>query len=142
MDLSGLPGAALSGAFRTMFLLRRGRARLRNLLGDRAGERSHTPPRRADHEPGARNILFITVDQQRYDALAVNGGRVKVYKGDGSEEYNEFFQEMEKAKSSYRPNQTMNFYVDAAQGHDDSLMSLALTVEAARLYEPRGAKGL
>jgi len=72
---------------------------------------------------------------------AVNAGRLKVYKGDGSEEYGEFWREMEKAKSQYRASQTMNFYVDAAQGHDDFLMSLALTVEAARLYEPREARG-
>ena len=72
---------------------------------------------------------------------AVNGGRVKVYLGDGSCEYKEFFREMELARSTYRANQTMNFYVDAARGHDDFLMSLALLVEAARLYEPRGAKG-
>ena len=29
---------------------------------------------------------------------AVNSGRLKVYKGDGSEEYKEFWNEMEKAK--------------------------------------------
>jgi len=47
---------------------------------------------------------------------------------------------MEKAKSQYRPSQTMNFFVEPAQGHDDFLMSLALVVEAAKRYEPRGAK--
>ena len=72
---------------------------------------------------------------------AVNGGRLKVYRGDGSEEYREFMLEIEKVKGQYRPNQTMNFYVDPAQGHDDFLMSLALTVEAAHQYEPRGARG-
>ena len=72
---------------------------------------------------------------------AVNAGRLKAYKGDGSGEYKEFFREIEKAKSTYRASQTMNFYVDAAQGHDDFLMSLALTVEAARLYEPKTARG-
>jgi hypothetical protein len=35
----------------------------------------------------------------------------------------------------------MNFYVSPAEGHDDFLMSLALAVEAANLYERRGAKG-
>ena len=35
----------------------------------------------------------------------------------------------------------MNFYVDPAQGHDDFLMSVALLVEAAKRYEPRGARG-
>ncbi len=72
---------------------------------------------------------------------AVNSGRLKVYRGDGSAESQEFWNEMEKAKSQYRPNQTMNFYVDPAQGHDDFLMSLALTVEAASQHKPRGARG-
>jgi hypothetical protein len=72
---------------------------------------------------------------------AVNSGRLKVYRGDGSPEYQEFWLEMEKAKSQYRPSQTMNFYVDPAQGHDDFLMSLALLVEAANNYEPKTAKG-
>ncbi len=48
---------------------------------------------------------------------------------------------MERAKGQYRPNRTMNFYVDRAQGHDDFLMSLALTVEAARQYVPRVGRG-
>ncbi len=72
---------------------------------------------------------------------AINAGRVKVYRGDGSGEYREFRREMEKAKSQYRASQTMNFYVDPAQGHDDFLMSLALLVEAGRGYAPRSAKG-
>jgi hypothetical protein len=72
---------------------------------------------------------------------AINSGRLKVYSGDGSEEYKEFWLEMERAKSQYRPSQTMNFYVDPAEGHDDFLMSLALVVEAANQYEPRGAWG-
>jgi len=72
---------------------------------------------------------------------AVNSGRLKMYQGDGSKEYQEFWFEVEKAKSQYRPSQTMNFYVDPAQGHDDFLMSLALLVEAANQYTPRGARG-
>jgi hypothetical protein len=72
---------------------------------------------------------------------AINSGRLKVYQGDGSEEYREFWCEMEKARSNYRPNQTMNFYVESARGHDDFLMSLALCVEAGRTYEPRSARG-
>jgi len=72
---------------------------------------------------------------------AINSGRLKMYAGDGSAEYQEFWFEMEKAKSQYRPSQTMNFYVDPAQGHDDFLMSLALLVEAAKQYSPRGARG-
>ncbi|MFH0941721.1 MAG: hypothetical protein V1823_01685 [Chloroflexota bacterium] len=72
---------------------------------------------------------------------AINSGRLKVYTGDGSPEYQEFWSEMEKAKSHYRPNQTLNFYLDAAEGHDDFLMSLALVVQAASHYEPREARG-
>ncbi len=73
---------------------------------------------------------------------AVNSGRLKVYKGDGSAEYQECRLELERARSQYRPNRTINFYVDPARGHDDFLMSLALAVEAANRYTPRGAKGI
>ena len=71
---------------------------------------------------------------------SINGGRVKLYARDGSEEYRQFWLQMERARSTYRPNQTMNFYVDPAEGHDDFLMSLALVVEAAQ-YTPRSARG-
>jgi len=71
----------------------------------------------------------------------INGGRLKVYKSDGSDEAQEFWLELERAKSQFRASQTMNFYVSPAEGHDDFLMSLALTVEAANLYERRGAWG-
>jgi hypothetical protein len=72
---------------------------------------------------------------------AINSGRLKMYSGDGSQEYQEFWFETERAKSQYRPSQTMNFYVDPTEGHDDFLMSLALLAEAAKQYEPRGAWG-
>ncbi len=71
---------------------------------------------------------------------AINSGRVKMYAQDGLEECREFWFEMERAKSAFRANQTMNFYVDPAEGHDDFLMSLALLVEAAG-YAPRSARG-
>ena len=71
---------------------------------------------------------------------AINSGRVKMYAGDGSEEYREFWSQVEKAKSTFRPSQTMNFYVDPTDGHDDFLMILALLVEAAQ-YQPRSARG-
>jgi hypothetical protein len=62
---------------------------------------------------------------------AVNSGSIKMYASDGTPEYRQFWHQMERAKSYYRPSQTMNFYVDPSQGHDDFLMSLALVVEAA-----------
>jgi len=77
-----------------------------------------------------------------YNLLAaVNGGRLKVYAGDGSTEHRALWQEMERARVSYRANRTMNFYVDPSEGHDDYLMSLALTVEAATGARPRTARG-
>jgi len=95
---------------------------------------------------GSRVIPFTFTQQSKsvlgFNLLAIiNSGRLKMYSGDGSVEYQEFWVEMERAKSQYRPSQTMNFYVDPAQGHDDFLMSLALLVEAAGQYVPRGAKG-
>jgi len=72
---------------------------------------------------------------------AINAGRLKMYQGDGSDEYQEFWFEMERAKSQYRPSQTINFYVHPSEGHDDFLMSLALLVKATSHYSPRGAKG-
>ncbi len=92
-------------------------------------------------------VVPFTFTQQSKSELgfnllaAINSGRLKVYAGDGSAEEQEFWLEVERAKSQYRPSQTMNFYVDPAQGHDDFLMSLALLVEAANQYEPRGARG-
>jgi len=77
-----------------------------------------------------------------YNLLAaVNGGRLKVYAGDGSAEYRSLWLEVERARVAYRANRTMNFYVDPSEGHDDYLMSLALTVEAATGARPRTARG-
>jgi len=74
---------------------------------------------------------------------AVNGGRLRMYAADGSAEYRSFWREMEAARVAYRPNQTMNFFVAPSEGHDDYLMSLALTVEASRdlPMRPRVARG-
>ncbi len=71
----------------------------------------------------------------------VNSGRLKLYKQDGSDAYKETMLQLAKARAQYRPNQTMNFYVDPSEGHDDFLISLALTAEAARDFSPRAAKG-
>jgi hypothetical protein len=95
---------------------------------------------------GSRVVPFTFTQKSKselgFNLLAtINSGRLKVYKGDGSGEYKEFWWEMERARSQYRASQTMNFYVEPSEGHDDFLMSLALVVEAGRIYEPRGAKG-
>ena len=95
---------------------------------------------------GSRIVSFTFTARSKselgYSLLAaVNSGSIKVYVGDGSEEYRLFWTEIEKARSRYRSNQMMTFFVDPAQGHDDFLMSLALIVEAAEGYTPREAKG-
>ncbi len=95
---------------------------------------------------GARVSPFVFSAQSKsrlgFNLLAaVNAGRLKMYAGDGSAEYKQFWFEIEKAKSQFRPSQTINFFVDPGEGHDDFLMSLALLVEAARQYSPRSAKG-
>jgi hypothetical protein len=88
-------------------------------------------------------FLFTSASKSRlgFELLAaINSGRAKMYAQDGSEEYREFWFQVAKAKSNFRANQTMNFYVDPTVGHDDFLSSLALLVEAAQ-YTPRSARG-
>jgi hypothetical protein len=95
---------------------------------------------------GSRIIPFVfssaSKTQIGFNLLAaVNSGALKMYAADNSPEYREFWFQIDKARGYYRPSQTMNFYVDPADGHDDYLMSLALLVEAGKQYEPREAKG-
>jgi hypothetical protein len=95
---------------------------------------------------GSRITPFKFTQQSKsqlgFDLIAfVNSGRVQCYAGDGSSEFAEFMLEMEKARSLYRPNQTINFYVDPLEGHDDYLISLALCVKAAENSRPRVAMG-
>jgi hypothetical protein len=71
---------------------------------------------------------------------AINAGRLKMYAPDGSPEHRSFWTEVELAQGRYRPNQTMDFFVERSRGHDDLLMSLALLVRASE-YLPRLARG-
>ena len=76
-----------------------------------------------------------------FDLLAaINSGRLHTYKPDGSPESHEFWSQISKARSTVRPNQTINFFVEPSQGHDDFLTSLALLVHASH-YIPRRASG-
>ncbi len=76
-----------------------------------------------------------------FDLLAaINSGRLRMYKPDGSPESTEFWSQISKARRTVRPNQTINFFVDPSQGHDDFLSSLALLVKASE-YIPRRASG-
>jgi hypothetical protein len=83
-----------------------------------------------------------TKSEAGFDLLAaINSGRLKIYRQDGSAEYTELLQELEKSRGIYRPNQTLNFYVEPGEGHDDYLISLALAVQAGKNYTPTRAKG-
>jgi hypothetical protein len=97
-------------------------------------------------ELGSRVIPFVITFKSKSDMgfellSLVNSGRIKLYRQDGSREYQETLFELERARVRYRPNQTMNFYVDPQEGHDDFLMSLALVTQAAKGLSPREAKG-
>ncbi|GEM_PF-12918 len=68
---------ALSRTFRGVWLARRAAANLAATSSIHDPERrADTGPKRRDAKSGGRNILFITVDQQRFDALGCNGGQV------------------------------------------------------------------
>ena len=87
-----------------------------------------------------RALRFTAESKSRlgYNLLAaVNGGRLKMYAGDGEAEWAEFWRQMELARVAYRSGRTMSFFVDPSSGHDDYLMSLALVVEAAQELDPR-----
>jgi hypothetical protein len=97
-------------------------------------------------ELGSKVIPFVITSKKKsemgFELLScINSGRVKLYKQDSSPEYQETLFELERARAQYRPNQTMNFYVDPQEGHDDFLVSLALVLQAAQGISPREAKG-
>jgi len=105
----------------------------------------------------AARLLAASLRSARVDALkfsaesksrlgfaliaAVNGGRLKMYAGDGSPEQREFWLQAERARVAYRANRTMNFFVDPADGHDDYLVSAALLVHASKDRQRRLATG-
>jgi arylsulfatase A-like enzyme len=84
MLLDHVRGEVLARAFRAVFMARRSQARLSahgGLLARArqerdAAERERERGRRARAGERRRNILFITSDQQRFDALGCNGGVV------------------------------------------------------------------
>ena len=92
-------------------------------------------------------VVRLRLTEERKSALgygllaAVNSGRLRLYRQDGSPEYRALWRELELARAAYRPNRRLAWFVDPADGHDDFLMSLALTVEAARDLRPRTARG-
>jgi arylsulfatase A-like enzyme len=81
MLLEHVSSGLLAHVFRGAFLARRLEARLRRgaraSFGAHEAERAPDAPEAVARGAGRRrNILFITSDQQRYDALGINGGKV------------------------------------------------------------------
>ncbi|MHB1159190.1 MAG: hypothetical protein ACYC3V_02485 [Chloroflexota bacterium] len=89
-------------------------------------------------------FLFSAPSKSRlaYDLLgAVNAGRFKLYREDGSPESREFWLQAGQARYAVGANQSMDFYVPPERGHDDFLISAALAVQAASLSAVRRATG-
>jgi hypothetical protein len=72
--------------------------------------------------------------------MAANAGRLRLYAG-ASAELRECWRQLEACRARYRPDQKLNFYVDERDGHDDYVISLALTVAAAGGSTVRRARG-
>ncbi len=96
---------------------------------------------------GGPEIVRLRLTEERKSALgygllaAVNGGRLRLYRPDGSRECAALWRELELARAEHRTGRRLAWQVDPAEGHDDFLMSLALAVEAARGLTPRVAHG-
>ena len=70
-----------------------------------------------------------------YQLLALlNDGRIKLYSPQQAPTtiYNECWQQLRRARYRLPAPETLDFYVDPADGHDDFLISLALLAEAAQ----------
>jgi hypothetical protein len=63
-----------------------------------------------------------------------------MYAESGDDQAN-FWRELRLARATYQTGGRLEFAVDERDGHDDYLISLALTLEAARDSHPRVARG-
>jgi hypothetical protein len=72
---------------------------------------------------------------------AVNGGHLRLYADEDSAELRQCLTQLAACRAVYRANQTLNFFVEARDGHDDYVISLALLVAAAASASPRRARG-
>jgi hypothetical protein len=98
---------------------------------------------------GSGRVEAVKLTAERKSALgfglisAVNGGRLRLYDSEEHEPLRgECLRQLERCRAVYRANRSLGFYVDAADGHDDYVISLALTVAAAtRDLGPRRARG-
>ncbi len=89
---------------------------------------------------GADRIVPFTFSRPAKSRLAyqmlalINAGRLKLYAPQQAPTaiYNECWQQLRRARYRLPAPETLDFYVDPADGHDDFLISLALLAEAAQ----------
>jgi hypothetical protein len=117
------------------------------MIDERSTPASSLIPHPSSLVRGAPEIVRLRLTEERKSALgygllaAVNSGRLRLYRPDGSPEYRALRRELELARAEYRPSRRLSWFVDPSDGHDDFIMSLALAIEAARDLHPRVARG-
>lgn len=72
---------------------------------------------------------------------AISRGRVRLYHQPSSVALQECLRQLELCRAEYRPNQTVNFFVEPRDGHDDYVISLALLASVLETASPRRAVG-
>jgi hypothetical protein len=90
----------------------------------------------------ALKLTAETKSRLGYDLLsAVNSGGLRLYEAASSAELTECLFQLERCRAVYRPNRSLNFFVEPRDGHDDYVVSLALLQAAAAAGAPRLARG-
>ncbi len=96
---------------------------------------------------GGLEVLRLRLSRERKSVLgyalqaAAAGGRLRLHADDGSQQRAELLRQLRLARAVYLPGRLLAFDVAEADGHDDHLLSLALTVEAAAGAAPLTAIG-
>jgi len=73
---------------------------------------------------------------------AANTNRLALWANDTSPDYQELTRQLTLCRALYKPNRTLQFFVNPDEGHDDCVSSLALCVEAANNATPTVARGI
>ncbi len=139
----GAGHAELAGAIAGLV---RDRWRLRRLVVDATGVGEGLAASLASLSSGPE-VVRLRLTQERKSQLgfalqaAAAGGRLRIYAADGSPEFRAMLDQLRRARAFYRPNRTLAFDVNPAEGHDDYLVSLALAVDAAAGLRPLVAIG-
>jgi hypothetical protein len=73
---------------------------------------------------------------------AANTNRLTIWQADGSQEHRELLRQLTLCRAVYKPNRSMQFFLNPDEGHDDMVNSLALLIEAASNATPTVARGI